>query len=180
MPLRDRSGQRWQPSGKPYVAAAAEAIFGSIGTRRYLRCTRSTYLSNKVCLGFLMRFRAHWFSSPPFVSLFILFPLHTHTHTLCFLFSFMSSCLHVLSSHPFFFCAHIGPGLSVYVHFYIHLQPRFQVAQVLIMRWDSSVVPVHLVPLSSQLRTFPSCLVFSSCLHLFVFAARACAHLPLP
>ena len=114
----------------------------------------------------------------------ICFPFHpfppSYTHTLCFLFSFMSSCLHVLSSHPFFFCAHIGPGLSVYVHFYIHLQPRFQVAQVLIMRWDSSVVPVHLVPLSSQLRTFPSCLVFSSCLHLFVFAACACAHLPLP
>ena len=64
-----------------------------------------------------------------------------------------------------FVCARIGPGLSVYARIYIHFKPRFQVAQVLTMRWGSSVVPVHLVPLSSQLRTSLSCLVFSSCLH---------------
>ena len=34
------------------------------------------------------------------------FPLHTH---------FLSLCLHVLAPHPFLFCAHIGPALSVYL-----------------------------------------------------------------
>ena len=77
-----------------------------------------------------------------------------------------------------FGCARIGPGLSVYVRIHTRLKLRFQVAQVLTMRWGSSVVPVHLVPLSSQLRTFLSCPVFSSCLHLFVFAACARAHCP--
>ena len=77
-----------------------------------------------------------------------------------------------------FGCARIGPGLSVYVRIHTRLKLRFQVAQVLTMRWGSSVVPVHLVPLSSQLRTFLSCPVFSPCLHLFVFAARARAHCP--
>ena len=32
MPARDRSGQRWQPSGKPYVVAATEACSRFIGT----------------------------------------------------------------------------------------------------------------------------------------------------
>ena len=72
-----------------------------------------------------------------------------------------------------FVCAHIGPGLSVYVHIYIHLQPRLQVAQVLTMRWGSLVVPVHLVPLSSQLRTF--CPVLSS-LHVFIFLSLLRTH----
>ena len=40
----------------------------------------------------------HRFLSPPFGSLFIFPPLHTFV----FLFSFMSSCLHVLAFHSFF------------------------------------------------------------------------------
>ena len=36
MPLRDRSGQRWQPSGKPYVVAATEVCSRFIGTCREL------------------------------------------------------------------------------------------------------------------------------------------------
>ena len=32
MPLRDRSGQRWQPLGKPYVVAATEVCSRFIGT----------------------------------------------------------------------------------------------------------------------------------------------------
>ena len=56
----------------------------------------------------------------------------------------------------FFVCAHIGPGLSVYVHFYIHFKHRFQVAQVFTRRWGSSVVPVHLPSLSLQPHTFLS------------------------
>ena len=32
MPIRDRSGQRWQPSGKPYVVAATEVCSRFIGT----------------------------------------------------------------------------------------------------------------------------------------------------
>ena len=36
MPLRDRSGQRWQPSGKPYVVTATEVCSRFIGTCREL------------------------------------------------------------------------------------------------------------------------------------------------
>ena len=36
MPLRDRSGQRWQPSGKPYVVAATKACSRFFGTCRSL------------------------------------------------------------------------------------------------------------------------------------------------
>ena len=36
MPLGDRSGQRWQPSGKPYVVAATEVCSRFIGTCREL------------------------------------------------------------------------------------------------------------------------------------------------
>ena len=36
MPVRDRSGQRWQPSGKPYVVAATKACSRFIGTCREL------------------------------------------------------------------------------------------------------------------------------------------------
>ena len=53
--------------------------------------THSTYMFNEVRLGFLMRFGLIAFRPLHLVSLFILF-----------LFSFMSFCLHVLSSHPFF------------------------------------------------------------------------------
>ena len=36
MPVRDRSGQRWQPSGKPYVVAATTACSRFIGSCREL------------------------------------------------------------------------------------------------------------------------------------------------
>ena len=95
-------------------------------------------------------------SSPPFGSLFILFPVYTPLVS-----SFLSCPPVFMSGHLilFFVCAHIGPGLSVYVHFYIHFKHRLQVAQVFTMRWGSSVVPVHLVSLSLQPHTFLSRLV---------------------
>ena len=78
---------------------------------------------------FSMRFGFHRFSSPPFGSLFFLF---SPSHTSVFLFSFMSSCLHVLALHSVFPLRTHWPGpLSVYVHIHIHFKPRFQVAQVL-------------------------------------------------
>ena len=58
----------------------------------------------------------HWFSSPPFGPLFILL-LHTH------LFSSFLSCPPVFMSWhniPSFFCAHIGPGLSVYARIFTY------------------------------------------------------------
>ena len=42
------------------------------------------------------------------------------------------------------------------------------------MRWASSGVPVHLVPLSFQPHAPLSRLVLLSCLHSFVFCARTC------
>ena len=124
MPLRDRSGQRWPPTGKPYVVAATEVCSRFIGTCRKLRRTHSTYMFNEACLGSLMRFGFIGFR-PLHLFPFSFFPLRT----LLFLFLFMSS----LASCPFisllsFFCAYNGPGFSVYAHIYVQL--RFQVAQV--------------------------------------------------
>ena len=104
----------------------------------------------------------------PFSSL----PLHTLLFPL-FFHVLLSSCL-VTSSFSSF--ARIGPGLSVYVHFYLPLNSkhRFQVAQVFIMRWASSVVPVHLVPLSFQPHTH-NCPVSSSC-HVFILLSLVRAH----
>ena len=100
-----------------------------------------------------------------------------------FFFLFMSS----LASCPFisllsFFCAHNGPGLSLYAH--IHFSTQVQVAQVSTMRWGSSVVPVHLVSPSPQPHTLlprlvlllmssPFCLC---CAHIctFVLAKMFC------
>ena len=123
MPLRDRSGQRWQPTGKPYVVAATEVYLRFIGTCRDLGCTYSVYIQTRqVFLGRFNEARLHRFSSPPFGSPFIPFPSHT-------LVSFFLSCPPVfMSGHLilFFVCAHIGPGLSVYVHFYTHLNTGFR------------------------------------------------------
>ena len=48
--------------------------------------------------------------------------LHFHpSHTFVLLFSFMSSCLHVFHLILSFVCAHIGPGLSVYVRNYMYI-----------------------------------------------------------
>ena len=46
MPLRDRSGQRWQPSGKPYVVAATEVCSRFIGTCRELSPPSSPFPSS--------------------------------------------------------------------------------------------------------------------------------------
>ena len=120
MPLRDRSGQRWQPSGKQYVVAATEACSRFIGTCPTLRCTHIVHtLTRQVFLGCCNEVWFHRFPSPPFGSPFTFSP----SHTLLFLFLFMPS----LASCPFisllsFFCAYNGPGLSVYAHIYFQLR----------------------------------------------------------
>ena len=137
--------------------------------------TACTCKPGEVFLGASNEVWFHRFSSPPFGSPFIPSPSHT------FASSFLSCPPVFMSGHLilFFVCAHIGPGLSVYVHFYIHSH-RFQVAQVFTMRWASSVVPVHLVPLSFPPHAPLSRLVLLSCLHSFVSCARTRAHLPSP
>ena len=95
------------PPRGPAVRATV-VLLGSVGTRRYLRCTHSTYFFNEVRIGLLMRFG--FIGSRPLhhlVPLFSSFPLHTR---LFLLFSFMSSCLHVLSFHRFPSFAHAWPG----------------------------------------------------------------------
>ena len=90
----------------------------------------------------------HRFSSPPLGSPFHPFPLYT------LMFSSFLSCPPVfMSGHLIlsFVCTHMGPGLSVYVHNL--LQPRFQVAQVFIMRWVFIGCPYALGSLSSQPHT---------------------------
>ena len=78
MPQRDRSGQRWQPSGKPYVVAAAEACSRFIGTCWRLRCTYIVHtLTRQVFLGCCNEVWLHRFPSPPFGSPFTLSPSHT-------------------------------------------------------------------------------------------------------
>ena len=126
------------------------------------------YIFNEVCIGFPRRFGFIGFRPPLFWFPFSSFPLHTLLFS-----SFLSCppvfmfCYLILS----FVCAHIGPGLSVYVHIYLHFKHRFQVAQVLTTRWGSSVVGVHLFHINHlHLCPVPSSF---SCLHPFVFAARA-------
>ena len=114
----------------------------------------------------------HRFSSPPFGSPFIPPPSHTSVSSLL-------SCPPVfMSVHLilFFVCVHIGPGLSVYVHFYIPLNTGFRSPRSLqiTMRWASSGVPVHLVPLSFQPHAPLSRLVLLSCLHSFVLRVHTC------
>ena len=106
------------------------------------------------------------------VPLFILFPLCTH------LFPFLSCPPVFMSGHLIlsFVCTHMGPGLSVYARNL--LQPRFQVAQIFIMRRVSLVVPVHLVPfLRNHTHLCPVWSPFS-CLHSFVLL-RAHLHFAL-
>ena len=113
MPLRDRSGQRWQPLGKPYVEPVP-----FLGAHTAYTCKRG-----EVFLGVSNEVRLLWFSSPPFGSPFHPFPFHTP-----FVSSFLSCPPVFMSGHLilFFVCAHIGPGLSVYVHFYLHLNTGFR------------------------------------------------------
>ena len=173
MPLRDRSGQRWQPPGRPCVVAATEASQGSLEPVPFLGAhTQYTCKRGEVFLGVSNEVRLRRFSSPPFGSLFILFPFYTLLVS-----SFLSCPPVFMSGHLilFFVCAHIGPGLSVYVQLYIHLKHRFQVAQVFTMRWGSSVVPVHLVSLSLQPHTF--FVPFCPPSHVFILLSLPRAHL---
>ena len=124
MPLRDRSGLSSQPfwHGTTWPAAA-EACSRFIGTCRDLGCTYSVYIQTRqVFLGRFNEARLHRFSSPPFGSPFHPFPSHTLVS------SFLSCPPVFMSGHLilFFVCAHIGPGLSVYVHFYTHLNTGFR------------------------------------------------------
>ena len=90
-------------------------------------------------------------------------PLHTLLFSL-FFHVLLSSCLFISS---FFSFACVRALLHTFKH-------RFQVAQVFTMRWASSGVPVHLVPLSSQPHALLSRLVLLSCLHSFVLRAHTC------
>ena len=92
MPLRDRSGQRWQPSGKPYVVAATEVCSRFIGTCPNLRCTHSAHTQTRQALGASDEVWLHRFSSPPFGSPFIPSPSHT------FVSSFLSCPISSFSS----------------------------------------------------------------------------------
>ena len=108
MPLRDRSGQRWQPSGKSYVVAATKVCSRFFGTCRDLGCTYSVHIQTRqVFLGRFNEFRLHRFSSPPFGSPFIPSPSHT------FVSSFLSCPPVFMSGHLilFFVCAHMVPAL---------------------------------------------------------------------
>ena len=124
------------------MVRATEAFLGCVGTRLHFRCAH-------VCLGFPLSFASSVFVPS------IWFPISSFP--LCAqLFSSFLSCppvfmfCHLILS---FVCAHIGPGLSLYAQIYLHFKHRSQVAQVLTMRWGSSVVPVHLVSLSLQPHT---------------------------
>ena len=163
MPLRDRSGQRWQPSNRPYVVAATKACSRFIGTCRDLWCTHSTYMFNEACLGCLMRF-GFIGSRPSIWYPFRPFPLHTH------LFSSFLSCPPVFMSF-----------ISSFLSFARTLVPALActcTTTCALNRWVSLFVPVHLVPLSSQPPTPLSRPVLLLCLHSFVSRARARAHLP--
>ena len=98
MPLRDRSGQRWPPSGMLYVVAATEVCSRFIGTCRNLGCTYSVYIQTRqVFLGRFNEVRLHRFSSPPFGSPFIPSPSHT------FVSSFLSCPPVFMSGHLILF-----------------------------------------------------------------------------
>ena len=120
-------------------------------TRRYLRCTHSTYVFNEVCIGLLMGFG--FIGSRPLhlVPLFHPFPF---THF--FFFSFLS-CLPV-----FMFCHFIAFLLRA--HFRSPRSLQFP------MRWVLIGCPCALIgSLSFPPHTPLSGLVSSSCLHSFVF-----------
>ena len=86
-----RASRTW--SQRPKLAQGSLEPVPFLGAHTAYTCKRG-----EVSLGLSNEVRLHRFSSPPFGSLFILFPL---LHTFGFLFSFMSSCLHVWSSQPF-------------------------------------------------------------------------------
>ena len=126
--------------------------------------THSTVVTRQVFLGSSMRFGVVGFRPLHLVSAFIL--LRTFFSS----FIFMSFCLHVLASHPFSLCAHIGPALTAHARSYT--KPRFEVAQVVVMRSGSFGCSWSLGSLSSRPHTPGlSCPPFMSS-----FVCLVCAH----
>ena len=123
MPLRDRSGLSSQPFWHGLRGRSGPSSCRLIGVCRDLRCTHSTQ-HVQVQRGlprFLIRFGFIGFRPLHLVPLSSFSPSHTSVP----LFSFMSSCLHVFHLILSFVCAHIGPGLSVFVHNYMYVKLRF-------------------------------------------------------
>ena len=111
---RPRACRTW-PQRPKFVQGSLEPVPTSgAHTALTLKRGRSLGASNEVWF--------HRFSSPPFGSPFIPSPSHT------FVSSFLSCPPVFMSVHLilFFVCVHIGPGLSVYVHFYIPLNTGFR------------------------------------------------------
>ena len=130
--VRGRSGRsmfkvQWNLSGprlpSPYPPPLPSLPFGVFLN---VRCFRhswepfSSLLISWCVLGRLCRSWEHrrfllFFSllSPPLPIWLPVFYRVSPSHTFFLLFSFMSPCFHVFSSHPFFRCVHTCPGLSV-------------------------------------------------------------------
>ena len=155
-PLGDRNGQSCQPFWHGVRGHTGRSIF-------WVHCDPSppqVHIFNQLCIGSLMRCG--------FIgSLFILFTLYT---------SFLSCPPVFMSGHLIlsFVGTHMSPGLRVYVHNL--LQPRFQVAQVFIIRRVFIGCPCALGSLSSQPHTPLSRLVPMS--SFFCLVARALTPLP--
>ena len=155
------------------VTIAVKASLRFIGTCHDLGCRYSVYIQTRqVFLGRCNEVWLHRFRSPPFGSLFILSPLHTSF----LFFSFMSSLAScpVISSLSFF-CVHTARPLFCACATYF--QFRFQVAQVLTMRWVVIGCSCALGSFSLQPHTFLSRLVlFMS--SFFCLTARTPTLLP--
>ena len=166
-----------QAGSAPPRGQSDRSTFRFIGTCRNLGTysmyiqTRQVFLGRWNEVGFLR------FPSPPFGSLFILFPV---TRFFFLFFSFMSSLAScpVISSLSFF-CVHTARPLVCTCTTYVQI--RFQVAQVFTMRWVVIGCSCALGSFSLQphTHTLLSRLVSSSCLHSFVLL-RALSHICLP
>ena len=139
-----------QPSGTPPCGRSDQSLFKvhwnlsppQVHTQHVHFQRGSPRFSNEV--------RVHWFSSPPFGFPFHPFPF-AHICFPLFFHVLLSSCF-VISSFLLF--AHTSALALVCTRTSTYtITHRFQVAQVLTMRWVSSVVHVHLVSLSLQPHT---------------------------
>ena len=130
---------------------------------------------------FLMRFGLSSVCSRSFGSPFIgphrrFFPLFFHV--------FLSSCLFILILS--FSCAHFRPDLSLYTCTRTLLTARFRWPRFVTMRFGSSVVPLHLVPLHRQPHTPLSVLSFSfssvpfACTCAYLLSGQDGGHTCLP
>ena len=164
-----------QAGSAPPRGQSDRSTFRFIGTCRNLGTysmyiqTRQVFLGRWNEVGFLR------FPSPPFGSLFILFPV---TRFFFLFFSFMSSLAScpVISSLSFC-CVHTARPLVCTCTTYVQI--RFQVSQVFTMRWVVIGCSCALGSFSLQPHTHtfvPSCLLFMS--SFFCLTARALTHLP--